>query len=246
MRFSSRSAAATAPASSVSRGRRRGRQPCGSSNRDQLLVLCGDRVAPARDRPQRLFPAGRRSPAGCSAAVFGKVGAAEERHLVGRQEHRQRPAAGALRQHLVRGLVDLVDVGPLLAIDLDVHEMAIHHLPRSPGPRTTRAPSRDTSGTPSSRPTAGSACPARAQRAAPLRPTDTNRPGCPRAAADRGWSLARVDWAWRRDRATASVKRGRAQHCIMDVPLQVVGCACTSRKTLSRYGVDWIEIASRH
>ena len=31
-------------------------------------------------------------------------------------------------EHLVRGLVDLVEVGPLLAVDLDVDEEAVHHL----------------------------------------------------------------------------------------------------------------------
>ena len=48
-----------------------------------------------------------------------EVGAAEERPAVGRQEHRHRPAA--LAGHgLHRVHVDGVDVGPLLAVDLDV------------------------------------------------------------------------------------------------------------------------------
>ena len=51
-----------------------------------------------------------------------KVRAAEERAAVGGQEHRHRPAAGAER--LERGHVDLVDVGPLLAVDLDADEAA--------------------------------------------------------------------------------------------------------------------------
>src|SRR5207248_10614453 len=55
-------------------------------------------------------------------------------------------------------------------------------------PRTTRAPSRDTSGTPRTRSRAGSACPRLAPARAPLAPTDTNRPDCPRAGAGRGWS----------------------------------------------------------
>ena len=50
--------------------------------------------------------------------VPGKVGAAEERLLVRRHEHRHRPAA--LPGHgLGRGHVDRVDVGPLLPVHLD-------------------------------------------------------------------------------------------------------------------------------
>ncbi len=61
------------------------------------------------------------------ARRFREIGAAEKRRAVRREEHRQRPAAGAAGQHLVGGLVDLVEVGPLLAIHLDVHEEAVHH-----------------------------------------------------------------------------------------------------------------------
>ncbi len=58
-----------------------------------------------------------------------KVRAAEERPLiVAGQEHGQRPAAGALREHLLGNLVDAVDIGALFAVDLDVHEAAIQHL----------------------------------------------------------------------------------------------------------------------
>ncbi len=71
---------------------------------------------------------------------FRKVGAAEERLLPRGEKHRQRPAAGALRQHVMRGLVDLVEVGPLFAIDLDVDEQRGSSWPRSAGPRRTRAP----------------------------------------------------------------------------------------------------------
>ena len=42
--------------------------------------------------------------------------------------------------------VDRVDVGPLLAVDLDVDEELVHERARSRRPRTTRAPSRGTSG----------------------------------------------------------------------------------------------------
>ena len=105
------------------------------------------------------------------ARLGREVGAAEERPLVvGREEHRQRPAAAALRQHLVRELVDLVEVGPLLAIDLDVDEQLVHQRRGRLRPRRTRAPSRGTSGRPNSRSTAGSACPrsrARSSASAP-------------------------------------------------------------------------------
>ena len=64
---------------------------------------------------------------GQSVAPFAReVRAAEERRPLGRQEHRERPAAGAAREERVRGLVDLVEIGPLLAIDLDVHEVRVH------------------------------------------------------------------------------------------------------------------------
>ena len=52
------------------------------------------------------------------------VGAAEERLLLGREEDRHRPAA--LAGHGLHGLhVDLVQVGPLFAIDLDADEIAV-------------------------------------------------------------------------------------------------------------------------
>jgi len=56
-----------------------------------------------------------------------EIRAAEERQLVGREEHGERPAAASLREHRLGDLVDLVDVGPLLAVDLDVHEVVVHH-----------------------------------------------------------------------------------------------------------------------
>ena len=47
----------------------------------------------------------------------------EERPLVVvGEEHRERPAAGALGQHLLRDLVDAVDIRPFLAIHLDAHK----------------------------------------------------------------------------------------------------------------------------
>src|SRR5205823_6473437 len=54
-----------------------------------------------------------------------KVRASVERDAFGSQEHRHGPAAAA--GHRLDGLhVDLVDVGPLLAVDLDVDEQLVH------------------------------------------------------------------------------------------------------------------------
>jgi len=61
------------------------------------------------------------------AAGLRKIRAAPERLACGREEHRQRPAA-VLAHEMQRRHVDLVDVGPLLAVDLDVDEQRIHHL----------------------------------------------------------------------------------------------------------------------
>ncbi len=57
---------------------------------------------------------------------FREISAAEKRRGVRRQKHGQRPAAGALGEHRMRRLVDLVDIGPLLAIDLDIDEQRVH------------------------------------------------------------------------------------------------------------------------
>src|SRR5690606_22290107 len=62
--------------------------------------------------------------------------------------------------------------------------------------RTTRAPSRDTSGRPSSRSTAGSACPRRGPSRAPRGTTAASRPGFPRAGGDKGSSLAPIGSPW--------------------------------------------------
>ena len=60
------------------------------------------------------------------ARLLGEIGAAEERPLVVVSEkHGERPAAAALRQQLLRDLVDAVDVGPLFAVDLDVDEVVV-------------------------------------------------------------------------------------------------------------------------
>ena len=55
-----------------------------------------------------------------------KIGAAEKRSAAGGEKHRQRPAA-APGKSLDRVHIDLVEVGTLLAIDLDRHEQLVHH-----------------------------------------------------------------------------------------------------------------------
>ncbi|MCI1728705.1 MAG: hypothetical protein LKM32_04660 [Chiayiivirga sp.] len=60
-----------------------------------------------------------------------EIGARVEREQIIRgQEHGQRPAAAATRQGLMRELVDLVEVGAFLAVQLDVDEQRVHHLRR--------------------------------------------------------------------------------------------------------------------
>src|SRR3954447_8559251 len=57
---------------------------------------------------------------------FREIRAAEKRFLVGREKQREWPSAGALRQHVVSGLVDLIKIRPLLTIDFDIDEVAVH------------------------------------------------------------------------------------------------------------------------
>ena len=88
------------------------------------LVGGGERLLAAifpgvDDGGQDLVEAGH-----AARAVRRPVGAAIERLQLGREEHAHRPAAAA-GEHLHRVHVDLVEVGPLLAIDLDRHEVLV-------------------------------------------------------------------------------------------------------------------------
>ena len=91
---------------------------------DELVGLLGHVVAAVRphvgDRVHDPREAGH-------AAAVGRreVRAAVERAAVGREEHGHRPAALA-GERLHRVHVDGVDVGPLLAVDLHVHEQPVH------------------------------------------------------------------------------------------------------------------------
>ena len=130
------------------------------------------------------------------ARLVREVGAAVERPAVGRQEDAHRPAAAA--GHRLDGAhVDLVEVGPLLAVHLDRDEVGVQGLGRrlvlerlalhdvAPVARRVADRQEDRAVEASS--------PARAPRG----PTGTSRPGCGRAGAGTGWSRRRGGWAWR-------------------------------------------------
>ncbi len=73
-------------------------------------------------RPQRLDPFAELDQAAAAEAVaFGDIGRGEERFPVGGHENAERPAAAA-GHHLAGGHVHGVDVGALLAVDLDADE----------------------------------------------------------------------------------------------------------------------------
>ena len=101
-----------------------------AEDRRELLALGADVVSLLGEElsgPLQEFAERRQA----MSALVRKVGAAEERPLVsGVDEHRQRPAARAVGQELVGGLVDAVDVGTFLPVDLHVHEQAVHDLGR--------------------------------------------------------------------------------------------------------------------
>ena len=110
--------------------RRRARpSPWGASpKRLELLGHLGGRLA---DLVATLLPGPvhaqqhAREPGHAAGVGRREIGAAEERLQVGRQEHRHRPAA--VPGHRLHGRhVDLVEVGTLLAVDLDVDEVLVH------------------------------------------------------------------------------------------------------------------------
>ena len=119
-----------------------------------------------------------------------KVGAAVERLQIRRQPDAHRPSAGSGRR-LHERHVDAIDIGPLLAIDLDRHEvlvehggdrvalerLVLHHVAPVAGRVADREKDRFVFGCAPSR--------------TPRRPTETSRPGSARAAADRDCARAR-------------------------------------------------------
>ena len=134
------------------------------------------------------------APAGHSVALLGReVGARVEGHLLGGQEHVERPAAAA--GHRLAGLhVDRVEVRALLAVELHAHEalvhqrggprvlegLALHHVAPVAGRVADREHDRHLR--------------ARPPRPAPPRPTGTSPRGCPCAGGGRARSLGRAGW----------------------------------------------------
>ena len=98
---------------------------------------CRERVGRAGARCSRPSPAPRGRPArraqhvderraGRSAPASGNRCRPRTARASGVEEHGERPAA-LLAQAMQRAHVDRVDVGPLLAVDLDVDEQLVHH-----------------------------------------------------------------------------------------------------------------------
>ena len=138
-----------------------------------------------RDRLQQLAEARHAVP-----RLGREVRARVERPPVGRQEDRRRPAALPGHRHACVHR-QRVDVGPLLAVDLDVDEELVHHrCRRLIGERLVLhhvAPvARAVADRDEQRPLL---CP-RARRM-PRRPTGTSRPGCPRAGGGTGSTTPR-------------------------------------------------------
>ena len=88
----------------------------GAARADLLALL----LPCVRHRLEHLAPARH-----AHARLGREVGARVERHLLGRQERVQRPAPRA-RHRLACLHVDRVEVGPLLAIELDADEQLVH------------------------------------------------------------------------------------------------------------------------
>ena len=96
--------------------------------RHQRIAVLADAIRLFAEQPRKLAQhIGERRAA--VARFLWKVRAAPNRLARGRQEHRERPAA-LLAEEMQRVHVDLVDVGPLLAIDLDADEQLVHHARR--------------------------------------------------------------------------------------------------------------------
>ena len=74
----------------------------------------------AGDRAEHIDKAGSAITGG-----LGEVGAAPDRLAVGGEEHGERPTT-ALADGMQGRHIDLVDVGTLFAVDLDVHEELVH------------------------------------------------------------------------------------------------------------------------
>ena len=109
-------------------GSRSGELPAAGQRRRQLARLGQQLLAPVAPRlVDRLQQPGE--PGQAVPVLLGVVRPAVERLPLGGEEHRHRPSAPA-GHRLHRRHVDGVDVGPLLPVDLDVHEQPVHDLGR--------------------------------------------------------------------------------------------------------------------
>ena len=114
-----------------------------------------------------------------------EVGAAEDGLEVGREDHVERPAR-RLAEARHRLDEERVEIGALLAVDLDGDEARVEEAARCRRPRRSPSPSRGTSGRwRSPRRRRGGGAPA-ARARGPRGPTGTSRRGCARAARGRG------------------------------------------------------------
>ena len=163
--------------------------------RHQGIAVLADAVRLLAEQPRELA----QHIGECRAAVarlLREVRAAPHRLARGRQEHRERPAA-LLAEQMQRVHVDLVDVGPLLAVDLDADEQLVHHARRrlvlEALVRHHMAP---VAGRVSDREQDRLVRAASPRRAPPV-PTRASRPDCAGAAADTAMSPRRGDWCGR-------------------------------------------------
>src|SRR5207245_7917538 len=90
----------------------------GGENR---LVLTADFIAlltvDPRDALEQLWKSRK-----VVARLLGEISTTEKRRPVGREEHGERPAARSLREHLVRELINLIEIRTLLPVHLHVDE----------------------------------------------------------------------------------------------------------------------------
>ena len=122
--------ASSASAPGTVHGRRRAAPShcsCAVSASADCATLPRSSLPDARD----LAAGCRRSPGRPHLRRRRKVGAAVERLQLRRQPDAHRPAARSGRR-LHERHVDAIDVGPLLAIDLDRHEVLVEHARRPP------------------------------------------------------------------------------------------------------------------
>ena len=141
------------------------------------------------------WPSARAPKPGPPIAIFARnIRAAKVRPPIGSQKRGQRPSALPADRG-DRGLVARIHIGPLVAIHLHRDKMLVDELPRPRGPRTTRGPSRGTSGTTPRQCPAESACPPPARAQTPPRPTDATSPADAAPSADKTTPRSQAGWS---------------------------------------------------